>query len=150
MVRKDSDLEEGDRDAVNIMDWIYRQGFAHHPSRRQKENIARELCPKSNVFPIRSNVTVDQKLAHDLAVMDCPRRHYKQVNYPTTVPVGPAAKPKQSVTSVQKETHEQTREYTYLGSFTRSDLFLYVLRIWLGRQRNLSIHKPKAFTKPFV
>ncbi len=134
-VRKDPAIwKKAIEDAVNIMDWIYRQGFAHHPSSTPegKKNIARELLPEIKRIPdpIERDGWI-KKLAHDLAVSETVLQEALQASKlpPTTVPVGPAAKPKQSVTSVQKETHEQTREYTLFGLFlARSDLFLYVLK----------------------
>lgn len=73
-VRKDPAIwKKAIEDAVNIMDWIYRQAFAKHPSSTPegKKMIARQLLPEIKRIPdVVERDSWLKKLAHDLAVSE--------------------------------------------------------------------------------
>lgn len=131
-VRKDPAIwKKAIEDAVNIMDWIYRQAFAHHSSSTPegKKYIARELLPEIKRIPdlIERDGWI-RKLAHDLAISETVLQEaLQQSKAPPTPTSSPTVeKPKTaSVMTAPTETWDQKRENGLFSLLlARSELFL--------------------------
>lgn len=135
-VRKDPAIwKKAIEDAVNIMDWIYRQSFARHPSSTPegKKYIARELLPEIKRIPdlVERDGWI-KKLAHDLAISETVLQEAlsqsKNPPPPNTVP-SPVKAKEGPVSTASSETWDQKREYGLLSLFlAKPDLFLYGMK----------------------
>ncbi|MBP7006395.1 DNA primase, partial [Patescibacteria group bacterium] len=120
-IRKDPAIwKKAIDDAVNIMDWIYRQAFAHHPQSTPegKKQIARELLPEIKRIP--DAIERDgwlKKLAHDLAVSETVLQEALQQTKTAVIPM--AAKPqvhsKDEGSGVAPQTSEELREERFMS-----------------------------------
>jgi DNA primase len=145
-VRKDPEIwKKAIADAVNIMDWIYRQSFARHPSSTPegKKYIARELLPEIKRIP--DAIERDgwlKKLAHDLAVSETVLQEaLKESKVPAAPSPAPVKKPEAPVSEAPVETLEQKREYRLLSLFlSRQELFLAAIKDFAW--------KPQEFADP--
>lgn len=132
-VRKDPAIwKKAIDDAVNIMDWIYRQAFARHSSSTPegKKYIARELLPEIKRIPdpIERDGWI-KKLAHDLAVRETVLQaalDQSQVPPPSTPSASPKVAEKQAPVSPSEGSLDQKREQRLLSLFlARGEAFLY-------------------------